>query len=39
MGRSETLKFDKMNYRAEIDGFRALAVIRVVIFYAGFDFF
>lgn len=39
MGRSETLKVDKMSYRSEIDGLRALAVIPVIFFHAGFDFF
>ena len=28
-----------MQYRAEIDGLRALAVIPVILFHAGFDFF
>jgi peptidoglycan/LPS O-acetylase OafA/YrhL len=28
-----------MNYRPEIDGLRALAVIPVIFFHAGFDFF
>ena len=28
-----------MKYRAEIDGLRALAVIPVIFFHAGFDLF
>ena len=28
-----------MNYRAEIDGLRALAVVPVVLFHAGFESF
>ena len=28
-----------MNYRAEIDGLRALAVVPVILFHAGFDLF
>ena len=28
-----------MNYRAEIDGLRALAVIPVILFHAGFEIF
>ena len=28
-----------MNYRAEIDGLRALAVVPVILFHAGFDWF
>lgn len=28
-----------MDYRAEIDGLRAIAVISVILFHAGFDFF
>ena len=28
-----------MQYRPEIDGLRALAVIPVILFHAGFDFF
>lgn len=28
-----------MNYRSEIDGLRALAVIPVILFHAGFEFF
>ena len=28
-----------MNYRREIDGLRALAVLPVIFFHAGFEFF
>ena len=28
-----------MKYRAEIDGLRAIAVIPVILFYAGFELF
>ena len=28
-----------MNYRAEIDGLRALAVMPVILFHAGFEWF
>ena len=28
-----------MKYRAEIDGLRALAVVPVILFHAGFEFF
>ena len=28
-----------MNYRKEIDGFRAIAVLPVIFFHAGFDIF
>ena len=28
-----------MKYRAEIDGLRALAVLPVILFHAGFDWF
>ena len=28
-----------MDYRAEIDGLRAVAVISVILFHAGFPFF
>ena len=28
-----------MKYRAEVDGLRALAVIPVILFHAGFDLF
>ena len=28
-----------MKYRAEIDGLRALAVLPVILFHAGFEFF
>jgi peptidoglycan/LPS O-acetylase OafA/YrhL len=28
-----------MNYRREIDGLRALAVLPVILFHAGFEFF
>lgn len=27
-----------MNYRAEVDGLRALAVVPVILFHAGFAF-
>ena len=29
----------KMKYRSEIDGLRALAVLPVILFHAGFDWF
>ena len=31
--------FNSFDYRKEIDGLRALAVIPVVLFHAGFDIF
>ena len=29
----------KINYRPEVDGLRALAVIPVILFHAGFELF
>ena len=31
--------YNKMKYRAEIDGLRALAVVPVILFHAGFEMF
>lgn len=28
-----------MNYRSEVDGLRALAVVSVILFHAGFEIF
>ena len=28
-----------MKYRAEIDGFRAIAILSVILFHAGFEWF
>ena len=36
---SKGSKLITMNYRAEIDGLRALAVIPVILFHAGFEWF